>query len=177
MKALGGFLLLAVVLEALRLAWFARVPVHPDFLFGVVVLAALLRPSPTGAWVGLVLGLARDLIYGVAAGTNAFPLAVIGWGIGSLGRSVYREALLTQILVLFTAGLVKGGVGYLILGGGEVTGLFSYLMRIALPSSLETAILIPLVYNLARDFWDGKRLRRLVTNSLKAYERKIFVKR
>lgn len=177
MKRLGAYLLLAVLLEALRLSWFARMPAHPDFLFGLVIMIALLRPSPAGAWVGLTLGLARDLIYGATAGTNAFPLAVIGWTVGSLGRSVYREALLTQMLVLFAAGLVKGGVGYLVLSGGEVEGLFSYLARIALPSSLETAILVPLVYNLVRDVWDVKRLRRLVTNGLKAYETKIFVKR
>jgi len=104
-------------------------------------------------------------------------MAVIGWAIGSLGRSVYREALLTQMLVLFLAGMVKGGVGYLVLGVGEVSGIFSYLVRIALPSSLETAVLVPLAYNLFRDVWDVRRLWRLLTETLKAYERKILVKR
>jgi rod shape-determining protein MreD len=172
-----SLLLLALASEAVRLAVFARLPIHPDFLLGIVVLAALARHSPAGAVIGFCLGLLRDIIYGLPVGTEALPLAVAGWLVGSLGRSVYREALLTQMVVIFLAGLGKGAFGYLLLRGGEVSGLFTYLLRISFLSSLETALVVPLLLRAGQDLFGGGRLERMIVDRLRAYERKIFVKR
>jgi rod shape-determining protein MreD len=160
--------MLAVGLEGLRLALFARFPVHPDFLLGLVVIIALARRSPAGALMGFFLGAMRDIAYGHALGVEALPLSLVGWAVGSLGRSVYREAAMTQAVVLFLAAFGNGVLVYLILGDGEAAGLVSYMLRVGLPSSLLTAILVPLLINV---------VERVTHTRLRFHERKIFVKR
>ena len=177
MRYAAVLFLLALVGETLGLALFARLPVHPDFLLGIVVLVALARRSPTGAVAGFCLGFFRDIVYGHPVGLEAFPLAVIGWVVGSLGRSVYREALMTQVVVLFVAGLGKGVFGYAFLRGGDLTGVFAYLIRISILSSLETAVLVPMLYKAGTAIFLEDKWRRALMSGLRAYERKIFVKR
>jgi len=135
--------LLALLLETIRLVWLARFPAHPDFLLGMAVVVGLASGPHVGAGTGLALGLFRDLVYGAPPGTEAFPLALIGWLVGFLGRSVYREAPITRGTVLFIAGVLKGGMVYLILRSGDVEGLLPFTLRITLPASLLTALLVP----------------------------------
>ncbi len=161
-------LILALLLEGLRLALFARFPVHPDFLLGLVVIIALARRSPTGALMGFILGAMRDLIYGQALGVETLSLALVGWVVGSLGRSVYREAALTQAVVLFLAATGKSILVYLFLGDGEAAGLLSYMVWVGLPSALLTAILVPAIITV---------IEHLTHTRLRFHERKIFVKR
>jgi rod shape-determining protein MreD len=177
-KRVGLLALLALVLEGLRIAWLARFPIQPDFLLGIVVLSALAYRPPQGAVVGLVLGLLRDLEYGNPVGFWALPLAVIGWGVGTLGRSVYREALITQMVMLFGSSLALGSVEFLFDRGGELEGFFLYLARVVLPSALITALAVSIIYKAARDLYrDRHGWRRSTLRRLRSYERKILVKR
>jgi rod shape-determining protein MreD len=176
MRAAGMLLLLAIVGEAWRLAVPARIPIHPDFLLGIVVLGALTYRSPSGAVIGFGVGLIRDIVYGSAVGFAALPFTVVGWLVGSLGRSVYRESIVTQGVVIFLAGMAKGGFDYMLLRGGELDGILVYLLRICLLSSLESAIVIPIFYRAAKELSEVD-YRRLIRDGLRAYERKLFVKR
>lgn len=160
--------LLALVLESLRLALFGRFPVQPDLLLGMTVIVALARRPPAGAAAGFLLGGFRDLVYGGSIGVECLVLTLVGWGVGSLGRSVYRESGITQGLVLFIAGLGKGILVYLLLRGGDVSGVPAYGLRIALPSSILTAVTVPLLLFI---------LERVIHRRLKFHERKILVKR
>jgi rod shape-determining protein MreD len=176
-RSWGGLYLLTLVLEALRIAVFSRLPaLDPDVILGAVVLVAILRSGPMGAWMGLCLGLTRDLFYGWSPGTEALPLAVVGWAVGSLGKTVYREAVLTQVVIVFLAGLGKGIFGYLMLRGGETAGLFPYLFRILFPSAVWTAILVPVIFNVLKDQLD-RRLWELLIRTVRTYEKKLLVKR
>jgi rod shape-determining protein MreD len=134
---------LALLLEAVRLVFFGRLPIQPDFLLGMVVVLALLKRPPTGAVAGFGLGVLRDLLYGSPIGIEALPLTLIGWGAGSLGRTMYRESPLTQGVIILAAGLFRGALLYLVLRGGQADGLFAYVFRIALPSAAVTALLVP----------------------------------
>jgi rod shape-determining protein MreD len=174
-----GLLLLAVGLESLRIALFSRFPAAPDFLLGIVVLVALVRHSPVGAVAGFLLGALRDLLYGYPLGVEALPLSLVGWVVGSSGRSLYREALLTQAVVLLLAGLGKSLLGYWILSRGELAGSWIYLLRVGLPSSLVTALVIPPLFEhgakpLARRL---EFLPRFLEETWKAYEKRLLSKR
>ncbi len=160
--------LLGLGLEALRLSLFARFPAQPDFLLGITVVVALARRPPAGAAAGFLLGAMRDVIYGNPIGAAALPMTLVGWAVGSLGRSVYRESGVTQGLVLMVAGLGKGFLVYLFLRGGELAGVPSYLLRVTLPTAVLTAFAVPLVL-LGVDRYFHKRL--------KFHERKVLVKR
>jgi rod shape-determining protein MreD len=170
--------LLALLAEAVRYVFFGRLPIQPDLLLGIVVLASLRLPPPRGAVVGLVLGLLRDLLVGTPVGHEALPMALIGWFVGLLGRSVYREAFVTQVLMTLGAGLVKPILTYAILRGEDLAGLPLYFLRIGAPSAILTAFLAPLgerslLRPRPRRFaWSRTTLRRL-----REYEGKTLFKR
>lgn len=161
-------LALALVLEAVRLSLFARFPAHPDFLLGLVVLIALARRPPAGAAAGFVLGVLRDLIYGNAIGVEALPLSLVGWLAGSFSRSVYRESPLTQATFLFVAGLAKSAISLLLLGRGELAAFPRYMLFIAFPSALLTALAVPLA---------RAGIERLLHLRIRLHAPKILVKR
>ncbi len=141
-----GLLGAALALEAFRIALLGRVPAQPDFLLGLVVITGLTWRPPAGAVVGFLFGSLRDLIYGTPIGVDALPLALIGWGVGFLGRTVYRDSVLTQgVLIVFSA-LLHGGVVFLVLRGGAFDGLFGYMGRFVAPSALLTALIVPALH-------------------------------
>jgi rod shape-determining protein MreD len=145
-------LAVALVFEALRLAWLARMPVAPDLLLGLTILLALRRRPPAAAGVGFLLGSLRDFIQGdpMSVETAAFTLSA--WGASSLGRTIYRDSIITQGLMILGAGLVRGWLRYVTLSGEGTGGMFPYLVRVSFPSALATAILLP---------WAGHYLQRL----------------
>ena len=178
MRQLVMIFLLALISEVFRLSLLARLPVHPDILLGIVVLSSLNRSPQMGALTGFLLGMIRDVFYSTPVGLEALPMMGIGWVVASLGRSVYREAIITHIVVLLLAGLAKASLGYLFLRGGELSGFFAYLFRVAFPSAFLTAILVPLIYQVVRGFFGhGQGLGQRLTSLIRKYEKKIFVKR
>lgn len=177
MKFLAAVFALGLVSEAFRVALFARSPVHPDFLLGIVVLVSLKGTSTRGAMTGFLVGLIRDIFYGTPVGCEAFPMALIGWVVGSLGRSVYRDAMITHVVVIFTSALARGLVEYVVLRGGEITGIVPYGFRVVLPGAALTAFSIPLLYRAFLGLGDPRDWPGLFLERLRDYERKILVKR
>lgn len=167
MRTIAGLALLALLAEAVRYVFFGRIPIQPDLLLGIVVLASLRLPPPRGAVVGLVLGILRDLLVGTPVGHEGLPMALIGWSVGLLGRSVYREAFVTHVLMILGAGLVKPILTYVILRGDALAGLPLYFLRIGIPSAVLTSFLVPLgEWSLLRPrsrrfAWSRTTLRRL----------------
>lgn len=155
-------------METFQLALLGRFPVHPDLLLGLVVMLALARRSPTGPAMGFVFGLMRDIVYGNPLGIETLAMTLVGWAVGSLGRSVYREAAITQGVVLFVAALGRGALVFLLLGKGELAGLAAYLLRISFPAALLTALTVPALV---------LGLERATRTRLRFDERKILVKR
>lgn len=178
MKRLAALFGLSLVAEAFRVSLLARLPFHPDLLLGIVVLAALSRRPPSAAFTGFCLGLIRDLLYGRPVGYEAVPLALIGWTVGSLGRSVYRDSLATHVVVLFGAAVAKSLAGFLVLRGGELGGIAPYLLRVALPDAAATALLVPILWRWMQTVFLGSRDGgRIVKRMIRNYERKLLVKR
>jgi len=148
---------LGLVTEALRLVWLARFPACPDFLLGMVVLAALTRRPPAGAVAGLVLGALRDFVYGGGLGVEAASLTLIGWSVGSVGKAIYREAAVTQALMMVLGGVAHGVMTYAAATRGDFSGVGLYVLRAALPSAILTAGVVTVAFH----FVPQSRSRRL----------------
>jgi rod shape-determining protein MreD len=176
-KTVGWLLLLAFAAEMVRYVLFGRFAAQPDLLLGIVVVAGLRLPPPRGVVVGLCLGLLRDLLAGNPIGTEALPITLVAWGVGVAGRTVYREAFGTHVLMNFGAGMAKPLLTYLIVHGG-LSGFFWYFVRIALPSAVLTAILVPLG---DRSLGLGRNRRpawsRTTLRTLREYEKQASLKR
>jgi rod shape-determining protein MreD len=176
MKTMWRLLLLAFLAELARYVLLGRLPVQPDLLVGIVVMAALRLPLPRGAAMGLALGLLRDLMAGNPIGTEALPITLVGWGVGLVGRSVYREAFVTHVLMTFGASLLKPLLTYGIVRG-DLSGLPWYFVRIAVPSAFLTALLVPLGDRSFRGRTRRTTWSRSTLRTLREYERQSSIKR
>ena len=114
------FVILAGVVELLGLALWGRLVFHPDLLLAMVVVRSLTRRPPEGAVAGLLAGLFRDGLYGQTLGVTALPFAAVGVVVGALGRTLYRESVVTQAVLIFLLGLRYGARGFLLASGGSV---------------------------------------------------------
>ncbi|NNF06993.1 MAG: rod shape-determining protein MreD [Candidatus Eisenbacteria bacterium] len=158
--------LFALVSEALRLILFGRLGIYPDLLLGVLVLVALSHRRPAGPVAGFVLGAIRDMVSGGTLGFETMMFTVFGWIVGNLGRSIYREAFSTQVILILIFGLVRGALTYLYATNGELAGLPLYALTYMLPSVVLTALICPLIFKL---------LPRPRPRMMSEHEKKIFL--
>ncbi|MEW6727329.1 MAG: rod shape-determining protein MreD, partial [Bacillota bacterium] len=99
---LGAIVLLqSTVLDLVRVAG-----VKPDFVLVLVVFHAILHGSREGAVLGFLGGLLIDAVSGYYFGLNALGLAIVGYAVGLLEWSLYRES---SIVVSFMTFLVTVG--------------------------------------------------------------------
>src|SRR5262245_65840231 len=91
-------------------------------------------------------------------GLNALALCMTGYLVGHIWDSVVKESYLTQGVTLFLAGLLHDILYFLVYSQGDL-GLFgTFLLRVAIPSALYTAVLCPFLLRLIEGM-----LRRKVT--------------
>ncbi|HET7224891.1 MAG TPA: rod shape-determining protein MreD [Candidatus Eisenbacteria bacterium] len=109
MRALGGLILLAVTALLMRstaLTVLAARGIVLDALAFATVVWALRTGESGGATFGFVLGLAADLDAAHWLGRHALVLALIGYTIGRLSRTLVRDSARTQLVLVFLATLV-----------------------------------------------------------------------
>jgi rod shape-determining protein MreD len=109
MKRLQALLLLAGVVLLLRstaLTPLAARGIVVDALAFATVLWALRHDAAWGATFGFLLGLAADLDAVRGLGRHALALSLIGYGIGRLSRTLVRDSIRTQYVLLLLATVV-----------------------------------------------------------------------
>jgi len=119
---------------------------RPDLVLCGVVFLALVRGSRSGTVVGLVAGFLSDLYSPPALGTQALSKSVVGYSLGLAHEGLYRERRGTQMLLVFLAALLQGGVLLVLsLIQGLPGGIVSHLGRI-LGGAFYTALLCPFLF-------------------------------
>ena len=109
MRLLAGLLLLsltALLMRSTALSVLAARGVVLDALAFATVVWALRAGETWGASFGFVLGLAADLDAAHWLGRHALVLALLGYTIGRLSRTLVRDSASTQLVLLFLATLV-----------------------------------------------------------------------
>ena len=106
MKALAGFLLLALVVLLLRstaLSNLATRGVMIDALVFATVVYALRNGDAWGSTFGFVLGVVADVDAARWLGRHALVLALLGYGVGRLASTLVRDSARTQIALFAIA--------------------------------------------------------------------------
>jgi len=109
MRALGGLVLLvltALLMRSTALTVLAARGIVLDALAFATVVWALRAGESGGATFGFVLGLAADLDAAHWLGRHALVLALIGYTIGRLSRTLVRDSARTQLVLIFVATLI-----------------------------------------------------------------------
>ncbi len=109
MRLAGALVLLALTALLMRstaLSVLAARGIVLDALAFVTVVWALRAGETWGASFGFMLGLAADLDAAHWLGRHALVLALLGYTIGRLSRTLVRDSARTQLVLLFIATLV-----------------------------------------------------------------------
>lgn len=109
MKQIGALvtvLIVALLLRSTALSALAARGIVLDVLSFAVVVWSLRHGETWGATCGFLLGLAADLDAAHWLGRHALALALMGYAVGRLGRSLVRDSFGTQLVVLFACTLL-----------------------------------------------------------------------
>ncbi len=141
----------ALILQTTILQALPYVTVVPDILLVLCVYLGLYQHSVGGALGAFVLGYLEDGVSGSAAGLNAFAMSLIFLLIYLTSRRLWVENVISQVVVVFLAFLVKAAAVTILLaifasftrGWGLVVG--SLLLQ-----GLLTAATAPVVFTLLK---------------------------
>ncbi len=116
--------------------------VKPDLLFILVVYMGYSFGSFYGQITGFVSGLLHDSVSNSPLGLLTFPKLALGFIAGMIGRSVIKNNVISIILLLFLASLIKGVITLFLSYTFHQT-MISAIITIILPESFYNAILAP----------------------------------
>ena len=104
--ALFTVLVVALLLRSTALSALAARGIVIDVLAFAVTVWAMRHGETWGSTCGFALGLAADLDAAHWLGRHALALALMGYAVGRLGRSLVRDSSWTQLVVLFVCVLL-----------------------------------------------------------------------
>ena len=113
--------------------------VKPDLILAIVIFNALINGSKEGAILGLVAGLAQDMMTGQFYGMNALSKMITGYIFGFAGRKLYRENILIPILCLFFGSVINESILFFL--------TYFIDLRISLIKAIQDKILPMAIYN------------------------------
>ncbi len=119
--------------------------VGPDLLLGVVFLLALRKGPVWGAWAGFVVGLLAGVEQPSALGAESMALALAGLVVGRASASVDRGNPIVLVILLFCAALIAETMRVIWMAGGNPGSILLLWLRWALPGSLYTTLVLPLL--------------------------------
>ena len=154
MKRAAAYLILVLTVFLVQNNIFAASPLIvtvPNLLLILVFSVGFMRGSIEGMLIGFACGLLSDIFFGTTIGFSALLYAVLGYGMGFLGKLYFTEFVDMPLLLCFFSNLVYHLGTYLfafLLEGRH--GFGTYLSRIALPELLYTGLMTLVLYPLFR---------------------------
>lgn len=131
-----------------------------SFLLPAVFAAGILFKDWAGAFYGLAVGVAMDIVTSDAVCFNAILLFLLGWSAGILIRRLLINNWISALLIILAETFVYYFIKwfcFVLLAGGEAG---RYFARITLPTVLFTALAGVPLYFLLR--WFARLLFRTV---------------
>jgi rod shape-determining protein MreD len=132
--------------------------VKPDLLFILVIYMGYSFGSFYGQISGFISGLLHDSVSNSPLGLLTFPKLALGFIAGMIGRSVIKNNVISILLLLFLASLIKGVITLFLSYTFHQT-MISAIITIILPESFYNAILAPPLFFLYDKIYE-KELER-----------------
>lgn len=146
---MGIILFMNLILQSTFMQSISINGISPNLFVITTVSFALLRGKYAGAAVGFFTGLLQDIFFGKVLAFYALIYFLLGFFIGYLNRSFYRDSVLIPTAVVAGCDLVFGIVIYTFtyLFRGKLEFLF-YFFNIILPEVAYTTLLAVVIYKL-----------------------------
>lgn len=139
MRVLSIFtaLLVSITLQSTIFARLNLFGITPDLILVITVCYGLLCGPSQGLFMGLAGGLLLDLAGGGILGVNTLTKALLGYGAGYMGKTVFKDNILIPLVVLVTATVTGESISFFFLNlFGWQGRFFNYLYTTVLPLSL-----------------------------------------
>ena len=150
MRAFIVFIILVFnfILQSTVFQYIAIFGIKPDTALVIIVCFAFLRNDVEAALAGLFAGLMVDLFFGRGLiGYHALSLACAGFVCGKFFKAYFRENYLFPLVMTAVSAFLREFATYVtrfMLLGKTDTGY--YLVKIILPSTIYTTLLVLPVY-------------------------------
>lgn len=158
LRAVAGLILLlflaatAQSLVASRLLYLGG---QPDFVFCVVITAALLSDAGTGSVLGLVGGLLTAALVGETVGTFLVSRTLAGFVAGWFSSRLFRTNAGVIVLSVLAASVTAETVYAL---AAPRVGLMPWLWSALIGTAYNVVLALPLTYLLRRLGWGRDRI-------------------
>jgi rod shape-determining protein MreD len=97
-------IVLSLVTLVLQTTLFSHLQVKeakPDLILIIILYLSLLKGPQVGSITGFSFGLLQDVLSGMFLGSNALTKTLLGFILGSIGKRLYANSLLLQIIFVF----------------------------------------------------------------------------
>lgn len=140
-------LVAGVVLQSSLAPHLAVIGVKPNVVLPMVVAWSVVRGASEGVVWGFIGGLLLDLLSGAPVGISALTLTLVGFATNLGETAVFKSSLVLPLATVFAATLFNDGIQILLLQalGWDLTWVEA-MARVALPTAILNAVLMPLVY-------------------------------
>ncbi len=153
MKRGAFFLLMVVVALTLQTTLLTVVPlqrVRPDLLLILTIYFGFSTSTVSGGLLAFCMGTLLDLFSGNVFGLYAFTRSLIFFATRLFKQEFYWEGFSFQLVFVFTAAMLEGGLLLVLLAGlssSPLRNLFPAMLTTLLPQSLCTALFtLPLFF-------------------------------
>ena len=119
--------------------------VKPDLLFIVIVYLSYNFGPFYGETCGFIGGLLHDCVSRSPFGLLAFPKMAIGFIAGMLGKDVFKNNLLTIMLLMFIASLVKGVITLMLCYAFSESSV-SQVITVIIPEAVYNSFVSPIIF-------------------------------
>ena len=119
--------------------------VKPDLLFIIIVYLSYNFGPFYGESCGFIGGLLHDCVSRSPLGLLAFPKMAIGFVAGMLGRDIFKNNLLTIMLLMFIASLAKGVIT-LMLCYAFSEAYISQVISVIIPEAVYNSFISPIIF-------------------------------
>ncbi|HPS57674.1 MAG TPA: rod shape-determining protein MreD [Spirochaetota bacterium] len=127
----------------------------PDLVFIIVVYIGYSFGSFNGQLVGFIGGLFHDSISRSPLGLLTLPKVVLGFMAGMFGRGVVKNTVVTIMLLLFVASVLKG-ILTLFLAYIFHQALLVSIIQVILPEALYNAVIAPPLFFIFDRIYHGE---------------------
>lgn len=136
-----------IILQATIIKEISIGGISPDLLIITTVSFSLLFGRVKGSFLGLAVGLLRDIFYLNIIGFYALIYVYCGYLTGSLDNNFHKDSLVIPTIIIAICDLAKGLFVYIItyLLRGR-TDIGYYFIRIIIPEVVYTTLLAVILY-------------------------------
>lgn len=119
--------------------------VKPDILFIIIVYLSYNFGPFYGETCGFAGGLLQDCVSRSPLGLLAFPKMAIGLVAGMLGKDVFKNNLLTIMLLMFIASLAKGVITLMLCYAFSDASI-SQVITVIIPEAVYNSFISPIIF-------------------------------